>query len=35
VAEIKCKECGLPVQGIDYKDKYVQCPHCGAVFAND
>jgi len=21
------------IAGVDYNDKYVQCPHCGAVFS--
>ena len=33
--EITCKECGKPIPGVDYNDKYVQCPHCGAVFSNE
>jgi len=30
--EIKCKECGKPIPIDDLNGKYVQCPHCGAIF---
>jgi len=30
--EIICKECGKPIPINSSKEKYVQCPHCGAIF---
>jgi len=34
MTEIKCKECGKSIPGVELKDKYVQCPHCRDVFSN-
>ncbi len=28
---IKCPNCGRFVEGVRCRDKFFQCPHCGAV----